>query len=260
MIRLLGVTKRFGPRAVLEGLELEVRRGELLALVGPSGCGKTTTLRLVNRLAEPSEGRVLVEGRDVAREDPVALRRTIGMVFQRFALFPHLTVAENVGMVPRLLGWPPGTIRARTRELLALVDLPADEISKRHPAQLSGGQQQRVGLARALAARPGILLLDEPFAALDPVSRDRLQAEYRALHERLGLTTVLVTHDMTEALLLADRIAVIAAGRVARIGGADEVFADPGHPLVRELLDTPWRQLRRFELLRGRDGRGPEPR
>ncbi len=257
MIHFEGVSKRFADRPVLDQLDLEVRQGELLVLIGASGCGKTTTLRLVNRLIEPSAGRVLVQGRAASAVAAEELRRTIGMVFQRFALFPHLTVAENVGMVPRLLGWEVAKTRARVDELLALVALAPDEYRDRYPAMLSGGQQQRVGLARALAARPRIMLLDEPFGALDPSSRDRLQAEYRKLHDALGLTTILVTHDMTEALLLADRIAVMVDGRIAQVGTPGEVFNSPASPVVAEHLDAPRRQLARLATLGG--GSGHEP-
>jgi osmoprotectant transport system ATP-binding protein len=243
-----GAGVRYGDRPALIGLDLEVGPGQLLALVGSSGSGKTTALRTVNRLVEVTEGDVLVGGRSVGAIDGPTLRRGIGTVLQGVGLLPHRTVAWNVGTVPRLLGWTADAIAARVAELLELVGLGG--FGERLPRQLSGGQAQRVGLARALAARPPILLLDEPFGALDPLVRDDLQRELRALHDRLGLTTVLVTHDMTEALLLADRIAVLRDGRLLRAGTPREVLADPGDPWVARLLDSPRRQVERLETLR----------
>ncbi|HLF40301.1 MAG TPA: ATP-binding cassette domain-containing protein, partial [Acidimicrobiia bacterium] len=228
MIRLEEVTKRYGagPPAV-DGLTLHVDEGETLALVGPSGCGKTTTLKMVNRLVEPTSGRVLVEGRDVATVDPVALRRRIGYVIQQVGLFPHLSVAENVGTVPRLLGWGAARVGARVDELLDLVGLDPGAFRSRRPDELSGGQRQRVGVARALAADPPVLLMDEPFGAVDPVTRERLQDEFRRLQGELRKTVVFVTHDVDEALRLADRIAVL------REGGILEQHAPPAEILVR---------------------------
>ncbi|MBI1949208.1 MAG: ATP-binding cassette domain-containing protein [Deltaproteobacteria bacterium] len=250
MIRLAGARCCFGGGPALAGVDLHVAAGELIALIGPSGCGKTTTLRVINRLVTLDAGSATVEGRSVYDLDATELRRRIGMVFQRFALFPHLTVANNVGITPRLLGWESARIRACVDELLALVGLAPAEYGPRMPSTLSGGQQQRVGLARALAAEPRVVLLDEPFGALDPVTRDTLQRELRRLHEALGLTTVLVTHDMNEALLLADRIVVMQGGRVVRDGAPAALLAEPGHPLVAELLEAPTRQLARLTALR----------
>jgi osmoprotectant transport system ATP-binding protein len=243
MIHFEAVSRSFEGSAqrAVDDVSLEVRPGELLALLGESGSGKTTTLKLVNRLVEPSAGRVLVEGEDVAALDAVALRRRIGYAIQQVGLFPHLSVAANVGVVPRLLGWKAQAIHARVAELLALMNLPPD-LGGRSPATLSGGQAQRVGLARALAARPRLMLLDEPFAAVDPVTRDLLQREYRRLHDTLGLTTVLVTHDVTEALLLADRLAVLHQGRLVGLGTAAQLLAAPPHAVVERLLAMPRRQ------------------
>ena len=256
MIELEAVEKRWGDSFALRGVSLTVTRGELVALVGHSGSGKTTTLELVNRLTEPTRGTVRVRGRDVADTDPIALRRSIGTVFQRFALFPQMTVAQNVGLVPRLLGWAPGDVSARIDELLALVGLPPDAYRARPPRSLSGGEQQRVGLARALAARPEILLMDEPFGALDPITRDALGGECRRLHEELGLTTLMVTHDMTEALLLGDRVAVMHGGRVLQVGTPAELLSSPADDRVSALLATPRRQLERLGRLATRSAEG----
>jgi osmoprotectant transport system ATP-binding protein len=212
-----------GVRYVVRDLNLTVARGELLVLLGGSGCGKTTTLKMINRLIEPSGGRVLVDGQDVLRCDPVVLRRGIGYVFQGIGLFPHMSIAANVGLVPRLLGWERERIAARVDELLTLVRLPAEQFRSRFPGQLSGGQQQRVGFARALAAGPQVMLLDEPFGALDPVTRDELRNDFLSLRRRLELTAVMVTHDMTEALLSADRIAVMNDGAIIQTGTPAEI-------------------------------------
>ncbi len=234
--------------AVLD-VSLQVQEGELLVLLGTSGCGKTTTLKMINRLIEPSRGRIEVGGEDVAGIDPVQLRRTIGYVFQGIGLFPHRTVEENVGAVPRLLGWSVEETRRRVDELLELVHLPAPEYRHRLPHLLSGGQQQRVGLARALAGRPRVMLMDEPLGALDPLTRDALQEELVRIHRKLQLTTVMVTHDMTEALLMADRIAVMDAGRILQTGTPHELLARPAHDFVRRLVQTPRRQAHRLAEL-----------
>lgn len=199
---------------LLSNLSFTVRRGETLVLLGRSGAGKTTALRLINRLADPSEGEVLIEGRRTIDWDPIALRRHIGYVIQETGLFPHYTVEQNVSLVPRLERWPEPQIRARARELLALVGLDPGLFLERYPHELSGGQRQRVGVARALAADPPILLMDEPFGALDPLTRAEVRAEFQALQQRLGKTIVIVTHDTSEALLLGTRIALMEAGEL----------------------------------------------
>lgn len=199
-------------QSLLRNISFAVQRGETLVLLGRSGAGKTTALRLINRLAEPSEGEVLIEGRRTVDWDPIALRRHIGYVIQETGLFPHYTVERNVSLVPQLERWPEPQIRARAHELLTLVGLDPGIFLKRYPHELSGGQRQRVGVARALAADPPILLMDEPFGALDPLTRAEIRAEFQALQQRLGKTIVLVTHDTSEALLLGTRIALMEAG------------------------------------------------
>ncbi|MBL8770753.1 MAG: ATP-binding cassette domain-containing protein [Phenylobacterium sp.] len=245
-IRLSDVALRY-PNGVsaLEDIDLEVAPGEFVALVGGSGSGKTSLLKTVNGLVRPATGQVAVFGEGVASTPPHVLRRRIGYVFQDIGLFPHLTVAENIAITPKLLGWDPARRAARAAELLELVALPAD-VGGRPPAALSGGQRQRVGVARALAAEPRLMLMDEPFGALDPVTRDALGGEYRALHERLGLTTLMVTHDMTEAVLLADRIVVLQSGRILGDGRPAALLDASAHPHVRDLLEAPRRQAERL--------------
>lgn len=243
MIKLRNLAKSYdGRSAAVEGLNLTIATGEFLALVGPSGCGKTTTLSMINRLVDPSDGFVLIDGRDTRECDRVALRRRIGFVFQDIGLFPHMTVAENAGVVLRILGEDSAQIDSRVKELLALVRLPAETYGNRYPTEISGGQRQRVGVARALAARPAIILMDEPFGAVDPLARDKLASDYRQIHDSLGLTTVLVTHDMTEAILLADRIALMRDGRLVQVGSPHELFSAPADDFVRAMMDTPRRR------------------
>ena len=243
MIEVEGLTRRYGRALAVGGVSFRVDPGQVLALVGDSSSGKTTTLKMINRLVEPDGGRVLVEGRDTASLDPHALRRSIGYVFQGVGLFPHMTVAENVAVPLRLAGWPRERTRARVAELLALVELDAS-LGSRLPAALSGGEQQRVGVARALAASPRVMLLDEPFGALDPLTRDRLQRSFDELRHRLSLTAVFVTHDVAEALVLADRIGVMRAGRLVQVGTPGEIARRPADDDVARLLDTPRRQAR----------------
>jgi osmoprotectant transport system ATP-binding protein len=231
-------------------LTLGIGAGEFVAIVGTSGSGKTTLLKTINRLVSPTSGTIEVEGEDVQTLDPFQLRRRIGYVFQGIGLFPHLTVAENIAVTPRLVGWARDDNGARIDELLDLVQLPR-EVRKRMPSTLSGGQRQRVGVARALAARPHIVLMDEPFGALDPITRDSLAREYRAVHRELGLTTVMITHDMLEAVLLADRIAVMAKGEIVEVGTPHDLLNNPKHEFVRELIDVPRRQAEEVERLAG---------
>ena len=250
-IELEALSKRFGPSVAVESLDLHIAGGELLVLLGGSGCGKTTTLKMVNRLIEPSSGRVRIGGRDARGLPSHALRRSIGYCFQQVGLFPHLSVAENVGITPQLLGWPKTEIAARVDELLALVELEPAEFRERRPEQLSGGQQQRVGLARALASRARVMLLDEPFGALDPLTRDRLQQHFLRIRRELSLTAIFVTHDMVEALLLGDHIAVMNAGRLVQLGTPEELLTQPADAYVEALMATPRRQVDAVERLLG---------
>jgi osmoprotectant transport system ATP-binding protein len=250
MIEVQGLTRRYGKQLAVDGVSFRVEAGELLVLVGASGSGKTTTLKMINRLVEPSAGRVLVEGEDASTLETHQLRRRIGYVFQGIGLFPHMSVGENLAVPLRLAGWEGERSRARVAELLELVELDP-HLAPRRPSDLSGGQQQRVGVARALAASPRLMLLDEPFGALDPLTRDRLQQSFLDLRRRLGLTAVLVTHDMAEALLLADRVAVMNAGRLIQIGTPAELLKAPADDHVALLLATPRRQAKRLDELLG---------
>lgn len=238
-----------GSPAAVNDLCLTVSPSEICVLVGPSGCGKTTTLRLVNRLVEPSSGQVLIDGQDVAGLDPVPLRRRIGYVIQQIGLFPHQTIAENVGTVPRLLKWPIDRIRRRVDELLALIGLDPAWVRDRYPAQLSGGERQRVGVARALAADPSLLLMDEPFAAVDPILRERLQDEFLRVQRALGTTVLFVTHDVDEAIKLATRVAVMHhGGQLAQCSSPGELLACPADEYVARFVGAD-RTLRRLALI-----------
>jgi len=252
-IELIEVEKRYGGQAALAGVSLAVPAGQFVALVGASGSGKTTLLKTINRLIAPDAGQVRVAGQANDAAPAPELRRKIGYVFQEVGLFPHLSVGENIAITPKLLGWGRARIAARVETLLDLVDLPR-EVAARRPAALSGGQRQRVGVARALAAEPAIMLMDEPFGALDPLTRDALGTDYRALHERLSLTTVMVTHDMAEAVLLADRVVVMKAGAVVADGTPAQLLATAADPDVRRLLEAPRRQA---ERLRARFAEAP---
>jgi len=230
------VSKRFAGKIAVDRLTLGVEEGTTLALVGPSGCGKTTSLKMINRLIEPSDGEIVVAGRSITRTPLLELRRSLGYVIQYVGLFPHMTVAENVAAVPKLLGWSKAKIAARVDELLDLVGLPPDEYRERRPRALSGGQQQRVGVARALAADPPILLMDEPFGALDPITRARLQDELKAIQRKLHKTIVIVTHDMDEAVRLADTVAVLRHGRLVQLDGPSRLLVAPADSFVADLL------------------------
>ena len=237
-VELDGVHVRFGEVHAVRGVDLQIDEGEFLALLGTSGSGKSTTLKCINRLVSLSAGQVRIDGGDLGTADVLSLRRRIGYVLQSIALFPNLSVGENVAVVPQLLGWSTEEVDARVHELLALMGLsPADYVHRR-THELSGGQAQRVGVARALAGRPDVLLLDEPFGALDPVTRARLQGEVRELHDRLGLTSVLVTHDVVEAVRMADRIAVMDQGVILQVATPKQLLAHPEPGYVTELLNA----------------------
>ena len=237
MIQFDGVQFRRGGSEVLRGITLSVERGETVALVGRSGAGKSTVLKLINRMLDPSSGRVLVDGRDTRAWDATTLRRQTGYVLQDVGLFPHMTVARNVGLVPALAQWPRQRIEERTEELLDLVGLPPREFAARWPSELSGGEQQRVGVARALAADPPVVLMDEPFGALDPITRAELHREFKRIQRRVQKTVVLVTHDMREAFALADRIGVLDAGALVEYGQRVALQAST-HPTVRLLVES----------------------
>ena len=250
MIRLTGLTKRFAgdTRPAVDALSLEVAQGETCVLIGPSGCGKTTTMRMVNRMIEPDGGSIEVAGRDVTRVEPIELRRSIGYVIQQIGLFPHMTIAQNIATVPRLLGWDEARIRSRVDELLALVAMDPADYRARFPRELSGGQRQRVGVARALAADPPVMLMDEPFGAIDPITRARLQQEFLRIQERLRKTIVFVTHDIDEAIRMGDRIAIMRAGRLVQYGSPESILAQPADSFVEEFVGAD-RVLKRLSLL-----------
>jgi osmoprotectant transport system ATP-binding protein len=256
MIRLEELTKSYetpqGPVIAVDRVSFEVTSGETCVLLGPSGCGKTTTLRMINRLVAPSAGKIYLAGRDTDTVDPVELRRGIGYVIQQIGLFPNMTVAENIGVVPRLLGWDAARRRRRAEELLALLALPPGAFADRYPSELSGGQAQRVGVARALAVDPPVLLMDEPFAALDPVNREAVQDEFLKMQQKLRKTILFVSHDIDEAVKMADRIAIFNAGRLVQFAAPDEMLAHPADAFVANFVGRD-RTLKRLRLTRVRE-------
>jgi osmoprotectant transport system ATP-binding protein len=260
VITLEQVTKRYPATGVVavDDLSLHIPEGLTVALIGPSGCGKTTTMRMVNRLVDPTAGRILVNGEDVTHVDPVVLRRHIGYVIQQVGLFPHMTIAQNVAAVPNLLGWDRVRIIRRTEELLQLVGLNPEEMLERYPSQLSGGQRQRVGVARALAADPPVLLMDEPFGALDPIARTLLQAEFRQILRRVRKTVVLVTHDLDEATRLGDRIAIMRSGRIVQYDTPNVILSHPADAFVEKFVGID-RALVRLSLFTVGDAMTAEP-
>ncbi len=253
MIELSQVTKRFGDETAVDAINLKVPKGKFCALVGTSGCGKSTTLRMINRLIERSSGDIILDGQAIEAYDPVKLRRRIGYVIQSTGLFPHWTVARNIGLVPRLLKWSADDIQARVEELMSLLGLPIEEFAHKYPHQLSGGQAQRVGVARALAADPDILLMDEPFGALDPITRIKLQGELAGLQARLHKTVVFVTHDMDEALKLADHLVVMRDGQIVQQGTPLALLQRPKDLFVESLLGGLERGLKQAALSRVKD-------
>lgn len=248
MIEIQNLTRIYGTTAVVKDVSLTVETGQIAALVGTSGSGKTTLLRMINRLVEPSEGQVLIDGKDTAEIEPHLLRRQIGYAIQGHGLFPHRTVAQNISTVPRLLGWTQDEYRARVDELLELFQMKPADFRDRMPHELSGGQQQRVGVARALAARPDLLLMDEPFGALDPVIRAKAQQDLRDIQRQLGTTLIIVTHDMEEAVTLGDRIAVMDKGELLQYGPPSEILTTPATPFVSDLIGTGDRPFRLLSL------------
>lgn len=252
MIRLIKISKSFdgGRSYAVKELSLDVAEGKTLVLLGSSGCGKTTTLKMINRLIEPTGGTIEVDGQDVTSQDPVLLRRKIGYVFQEIGLFPHMTIEQNVAIVPKLLGWDKNRRRVRAHELLELMGLDPRIFADRYQDELSGGQQQRVGVARALAADPDYLLMDEPFGALDALTRDTLQQELLSLKGRLRKTIIFVTHDILEAITLGDEIAILHNGNLEQIGTKEEVLRSPKTEFVAELFSKPAKQLAVFKEMR----------
>ncbi|MEU2273059.1 betaine/proline/choline family ABC transporter ATP-binding protein [Streptomyces olindensis] len=254
-IELENLTKRFpgGAQPAVDNVSMEIKAGEVVVFVGPSGCGKSTTLKMINRLIEPTGGRIRMGGEDVTDIDPVGLRRKVGYAIQSAGLFPHMTVAQNIGLVPKMIGWPKARIRKRTEELLDLVGLDPGEFHGRYPRQLSGGQQQRVGVARALAADPPVLLMDEPFGAVDPITRDHLQDELIRLQHELRKTIVFVTHDFDEAIKLGDRIAVLRErSHIAQFDTPEAILTNPADDFVSGFVGA-GAALKRLNLTRVRD-------
>ncbi|MBB6449133.1 osmoprotectant transport system ATP-binding protein [Geomicrobium halophilum] len=236
MLKFENVSKIYsGNHYAVQNLSFEVEKGEFIVFIGPSGCGKTTTMKMINRLIDPTEGVISIDDKDSNLQDTVQLRRDIGYVIQQIGLFPHMTIQENVTLVPRLLKWSKEKRKERAKELLKLVDM-GEEYLTRYPNELSGGQQQRIGVLRALAADPPLILMDEPFGALDPITRDTLQGEFKDLQQRLGKTIVFVTHDMDEALKLADRMLILKDGKLVQIGTPDEILTEPANEFVEEFI------------------------
>ncbi|MCY9079006.1 choline ABC transporter ATP-binding protein OpuBA [Bacillus inaquosorum] len=236
MLTLENVSKTYkGGKTAVNNVNLKIAKGEFICFIGPSGCGKTTTMKMINRLIEPSAGKIFIDGENIMEQDPVELRRKIGYVIQQIGLFPHMTIQQNISLVPKLLKWPEQQRKERARELLKLVDM-GPEYLDRYPHELSGGQQQRIGVLRALAAEPPLILMDEPFGALDPITRDSLQEEFKKLQKTLHKTIVFVTHDMDEAIKLADRIVILKAGEIVQVGTPDDILRNPADEFVEEFI------------------------
>ncbi|MCO7564329.1 ABC transporter ATP-binding protein [Pseudomonas sp. S 311-6] len=252
MIQINNLNKKFGSITAVEDVSFTVEEGKICVLLGPSGCGKTTTLKMINRLIPPTSGRILIGGRDTAELDTVTLRRSIGYVIQQVGLFPNMTVEDNICVVPDLLGWNKAKSRKRAAELLEVVALEPSKFSKRFPCELSGGQQQRVGVARALAADPPVMLMDEPFGAIDPINRDIIQDEFMRIQRQVGKTVLFVSHDIDEAVKMADCVALFNAGKVEQFGTPDDLLARPASEFVANFMGGD-RIMKRLRLLRAGD-------
>ncbi len=250
MIKLIDINKSFAPDVhAIRDLSLDINSGETLVLLGSSGCGKTTLLKMINRIIEPSSGTILIEGKNILEQDPIKVRRSIGYVIQEIGLFPHMNIEDNVSVVLKLKGRPIEEQKKRADEVLELVGMDPGQFRGRYPDELSGGQQQRIGVARALAADPSLLLMDEPFSAVDAVTRELLQQELLKLKKELNKTIVFVTHDIFEAFTLADRIAIMHEGRLQQVGTKEEIISSPATKFVEELLMKPKKQLSAFQGL-----------
>lgn len=248
MIRLEEVTKNYGDTTAVDNLSLEVGQGELCILIGPSGCGKTTTLRMINRLIKPTAGHIFINGHDASKIEPEKLRQSIGYAIQSVGLFPHMTVAANIAVVPQLLHWSKDRINNRIEELLTLVDLNLGEYAGKYPSQLSGGEAQRIGVARALAADPPILLMDEPFGAVDPLTRKKLQAQFARIQQELKKTVIMVTHDLDEAIRLADKIAIMQSGKLVQYDTPERILSKPANKFIRDFVGAD-RALKRLSRI-----------
>lgn len=236
MVSIKNVTKKYGSSEAVNTINLDISDGQFVVLVGTSGCGKTTTLKMINRLIEPTSGQILIDGKDIRQMNPVELRRHVGYVIQQIGLFPNMTIQENIEIVPKLLKWPKEKYQRKVRELLEMVDLPPDTYADKYPSELSGGQQQRIGVIRALAGDPSLILMDEPFGALDPITRDSLQDEVKKLHKSLKKTFVFVTHDMSEAVKMADVIVFMDKGSIVQIATPEEILKNPANDFVRNFI------------------------
>ncbi len=259
MLKFEHVSKVYkGKKWAVNDLNFEIEKGEFIVLIGPSGCGKTTTMKMINRLIEPTSGKIYIDGENILDMDPVKLRRKIGYVIQQIGLFPHMTIEQNITLVPRLLKWSVEKRRKRAEELLELVDMTPDYLD-RYPHELSGGQQQRIGVLRALAADQPLILMDEPFGALDPITRDSLQTEFKKLQKRLGKTIVFVTHDMDEALKLADRSVIMRAGRIVQFDTPDEILRNPANDFVEEFIGKERLTAQRTQVQTVEEIMNPDP-
>jgi osmoprotectant transport system ATP-binding protein len=252
LISFKNVTKKYGDSVAVDNLTVNFKSGETVVLIGPSGCGKTTTLRMINRLIEPTEGSIYINDTDISKINPVELRRNMGYVIQQIGLFPHMNIAQNVGLVPYLKDWSESKRKQRVEELLDFVGMPPSKFYHRYPNELSGGQQQRIGVARALAADPEIILMDEPFGALDPITRSSLQDELLQMQDKLGKTIVFVTHDMDEALKLADKIVIMKDGKVLQFDSPEHILKNPANEFVEDFIGKD-RLLKRPEYIKVKD-------